>query len=190
VPEEVPSGPRLARLREALTPEDRSERDRLLYRLKTERSMTYPTLSEMFGLSERQVQRLVRERRRELQLDAWDIDRTREVIEETLEGLDNLIEQFAVLAANSDGATRLGALRERRETLLRRLETLQTLGVLPHDLGQFTVRLDLEESASRMIEAFKRLGVSEAVQEQVIDAMMGQLPAGELIEGTAEEEAA
>lgn len=176
----------LARLRDPATKDERAERDRLLYRLKTERSLTYPTLAEMFGLSERHATRIVRERRHELQADAWDIDRTREIIEETLEGLDNLIEQFAVLASVEEGSVKLGALRERRETLLRRIETLQTLGVLPRDLGQFTVRLDLEESASRMIEAFKRLGVPEDVQAQVIDAMMGKLP-GYDVEATADE---
>jgi hypothetical protein len=180
---EVPSREQLEVLRNAATPEAREERDRLLHRLKTERSMTYATLSQMFGVSDRQARRVVRDRRRQLAADAWDIDRTREVIEETLEGLDHLIEQFAILAAHTDGATKLGAMRERRETLLKRLETLQSLGVLPHDLGQFSVRLDLEESASRMLEAFKRLGVSEAVQQEVLDAMMGQLPAGDW-EGT------
>lgn len=173
------------------TEDERTRRNRMLYQMKVLRSLTNARVGEMFNLSERTVKRIVAEYREREAVWTLDIAQAREFVADNLAIYEDTLEQASLAAASADNtAARVGALNLRLRAVHERTQMLQELGVLPKDLGQFTVRLDLEEAAGRLVEVFRRFGVAQDVQDAAVQAMLGSpdhvLPAT-TVEGTVVE---
>jgi len=133
-------------------------------------------VAEKFGVSERQVRRVLEDYRASCPpLGGLDPEG---IVVETLDGYGEAIEQLAEIAATSDhDGARLGAVRAQVEVHSVRLALLQALGALPQDLGRFRIELDVREAARTILEIFDRRGVPEDVQAEVVEAVEAVSPA-------------
>ena len=145
------------------------------------RGVTPEALAVRFEMSPVTVRRIIKEWRDE-QPELGDIEPL-EIVEETLQGYTAAIEELAEYALDSGGntAAKIGAVRVRLEALKGRLELLQGLGVVPHELGTLRLAEDWVRVARLVIQVLEAWGVPEQVQVAIIDAVEGREP--ELPEG-------
>ena len=174
---------------ERLTPIQRARRDVQIINL-LRRGITVERVAAQFALTTRAV-RYIRQKYRDEQPDLSELDPT-EVVRETLDGYEAAIEELALIAAGAEhDATKVGAIRTRLEAIRGRIEMLQSVGAVPHDLGQIRVIEDVRESARQVIQVFREFNVPEDVQAAVIDALEGRRPAlpsgGEVVDGSVDD---
>jgi hypothetical protein len=95
-----------------------------------------------------------------------------EAIEETLAAYDAAIDDLAILASETrHDSTKLGAIKARLEVHRSRVELLQTVGVLPRDLGHIGVIVDVRRIAARLVAVLDRPDVPETVRIDILDAI-------------------
>lgn len=158
-----------------LTDYERVKRDAAIIQL-LKRGISREQAGAQFGLSVRQVARIKKKYRSEVP-DISELD-PGELVRDTLDNYEAAIEELALLAARTDhGPTKVGAVRVRLEALRGRIELLQSVGAVPHDLGQIRVIDDAQLVARQIAEVFERYGVPQDVQMAVVDAIEGRAPA-------------
>ena len=148
--------------------------------LLARRGVSTDALAVRFDLSPDSVRRIVKawqDRQPPVQeLDASDI------VRETLEGYNAAIEELAEYALDQGhGAGKVGAVRVRLEALRGRLELLQSLGVVPLELGTLRLADDWIRVARIVVQVLDAWEVDDRVQMAIIDAVEGRVP--ELPEG-------
>lgn len=160
---------------------DRRDRNRMLYRLRTQSALTWPRLSEMFALTERQCQNVVRGFREAEAAAALDEHEAREAVRDVLDGLDDTLERLTIVASRPTTAPSVvvSALTGRLNAYGKKIELLQALGLV--SLGQVRLEIDLEVTARRILEVLARHGIDEQVRREIIEAV------DRPVEGTAVE---
>lgn len=159
---------------------ERYERDGQIYRGFL-RGLMPDTLAQTFELSVKQIERIVSEWKKRAVAAAKQ--GPEEIIEEHVLRLDSLIDELAAHSAREKGTGRTAAIRARLEAMSRRIEFLQSVGVLPRDLGQIGIQIDLRSMAEQLYRALEKRGLAEP-------DLLGELADiidGKVIEGTAEE---
>lgn len=137
-----------------------------------------------FGLKARRVQQIIEEYEKEAP-DLEELD-PGALVRHTLWNYEAAIEELALLASKSDhGPTKVGAIRVRLEALRGRLELLQSVGAVPHDLGQLRVIDDAQATARQILQVFDHYDIPEDVRFAIVDVIEGRTPA---LNGEAEVE--
>jgi hypothetical protein len=78
------------------------------------------------------------------------------VVADMLDELQAISEQLAEIAdSTANDAVRVGAIGRRLTVLRETRELMQATGVLPNDLGQLAVAIDLKAAADRMVAALE-----------------------------------
>jgi hypothetical protein len=136
------------------TASEKVERDALVAADRA-RGLTWATIGERHGLSDRQCRAIVKERRASQPLlrdhDAED------AVREALEQLDALIEKFALLADRaSHSGVKLGALKAQATTLGARFTLMQQVGLLPHNLRAVSRDAEMRETLQVVMETVER----------------------------------
>lgn len=160
----------------------RLQRDSGLVQLM-KRGVDSTVAGPMYGLSPRQARRIYKTYVETLE-DLNQID-PKEHVEEMLANYDSAISDLALIArdAKNDNA-RVGATRMRLEAVRGKIELLQSLGLLPKDLGTVTLRDDFVRVVRVILAVLDAFEVDEEVQMAIVDAAEGrkpQLPPGKEI---------
>lgn len=140
-----------------------------------------PTLAETYGLAQGTVQNILTTMRSDAQRlsSMKGIDVVEEWVLKNRAGIG----QLARVAAAEKGATKVTAINSRLAREDKLLEVLQSVGLLPHDLGNLRVELDGIELANRMLDVLDRQGV---LTPELMDAIAEEFPS-DAIEGSARE---
>jgi hypothetical protein len=135
---------------------------------------TVSTIARRHGLDERHVRRILQEHRQRQPPLTTRFDPA-QIAMETIEQLDHIVEELAELAAQaSQEAVRLGALRTKLVALRDRTSLLQSLGLLPADLGVVADQIDVRLS----IEIISKFLVEQNVPRDAIRRLVHQLDPG------------
>jgi hypothetical protein len=160
--------------KKGLTTRERAARDLRVVQDRA-RGMSWTRIADRHEISDRQARRIVAEYRQSR--PALHEHDPVEVVEETLEAYEAAIDELAILAETTDhDSTRLGAIKARLDAQQERVELLTRIGVLPRDLGQAGVEIDLREIAARLDAVLSSPGVSPALREGVITALDPRSP--------------
>ncbi len=168
---------------------ERLKRDAAIIQLLN-RGISPESAGAQFGLSGSRVRRLKKEWMTTAP-DQQDLDPSG-LVRDTMANYEAAIEELALVAARSGhGPTKVAAIRVRLEALRGRMELLQSVGVVPHDLGQIRVLDDAQFVARQIADVFERFGVSDEVTDAVLDVIEGrqpQLPPGDVVDAEVVEE--
>lgn len=168
-----------------MTSLQRVKRDASIIQL-IKRGITPDQAGAPFGLTRRQVQRIVRQYENEAP-DLSELD-PGSLVRQTLWNYEAAIEELALLAAKTDhGPTKVGAIRVRLEALRGRLELLQSVGAVPHDLGQIRVIDDAQATARQILNVFDHYDIPEEVRFAIVDVIEGREPELNGHDGEADE---
>lgn len=164
---------------------ERLKRDAAIIQL-LKRGISPEQVGAQFALTARTVRR-IKARWREAEPGVAEIDAT-EIVQATLDNYEAAIEELAIVAARTTNpGAKVGAVKVRLEALRGRIELLQAVGVVPHDLGQLRVIDDAQDVARRIAEVFNAYGISEDAQMAVVDVIEGRAPQIPELVGEAEE---
>jgi hypothetical protein len=109
-----------------------------------------------------------------------------ELLDEMLDLYQGAQEELAEVAATSThAATRVGAIRTRLDALQAQANLLTLVGVLPRDVGQFRLDLDVRELADKTLAVFNEYGVPIEAKRALLLALKGgngRAAAGEVSE--------
>lgn len=186
VPEELVAEPDDAPLtpnpQKKLTTLDRLRRDSELVMLMM-RGVDSMVAGPMYGLSPRQARRIYKTYAPQLE-DLKQVD-VKQHVEDMLVNYDAAINDLALIArdASNDNA-RVGATRTRLEAVRGKIELLQSLGLMPKDLGTITLRDDYIRMIRTILAVLDAFDVGDEVQMAIVDAVEGrkpQLPPGKEI---------
>ena len=135
------------------------------------RGMTWPTIANRFGLTERRCQQVMAEFR-----ESHPTARSRsplELLDEVLEGYEAAREDFAEIAATTThDATRLGAIRSSVAVLEEQVNLLINLGIVP-TLLELRQEVNAREVARKMMVVLDEFDASEEMLAAMIDALDG-----------------
>ena len=114
------------------------------------RGLSWATIARTYGLSERQCQQILRDYRGTNPTlrhhDPLDI------IDGVIEGLQGAIEELALISATTrSDSVRVSAINAKLNVHAQIVKTLQTIGVLPNDLGVLRFEVDARIMAERVI---------------------------------------
>lgn len=149
-------------------------REREMVRL-VRQGVSTDRVGDMFGVTPRRVRQIVA---------SWRdvpttpppgivIDGQAEVLR-VIERLELLVEDLAVLAATADHeGTRLGAIRERRETERQLMELKRSIGLLPVSLDGAGSAQDYLALGRGLLEALRRVNADEATVTAVLEVVEG-----------------
>jgi hypothetical protein len=148
-----------------LTGEERVIRDHRI-RVDLAKGLAWVTVAERYGLTERQLRNIWRDRTSS-QLFHAKLDPEQELRDE-LELLAALMAEAAELGELTlNDAVRLGTIRTRLAIQERRIELKRLYGVLPWGHEHLQLRSQVEEMIDSLIEILTRHRVSEAVYEDI-----------------------
>lgn len=134
------------------------------------RGLSWPTIAVASGLSERHCRRVVADFRASAPR-LHDTDPV-EVIEDALHQYRDAAEELALIAGQTGNeSVRVGAIKARLDCLRSTTALMQEVGVLPHDLGQLAVEIDVRQMVVRVLAVFDELDLSVEVQRRLIDAI-------------------
>jgi len=167
----------------AITSLQKVKRDAAIIQL-IKRGISPAQAGAQFGLKPRRVRQIVNEYEHETP-DLTELD-PGALVRHTLWNYEAAIEELALLASKTDhGPTKVGAIRVRLEALRGRLELLQSVGAVPHDLGQIRVIDDAQATARQILQVFDHYDIPEEVRFAIVDVIEGRTPA---LNGEAEVE--
>jgi hypothetical protein len=145
------------------------------------RGRSWAAIANEHDLTERQCQAIMRAYR-----ESHPLMRSRdplELLDDMLERLQGAQEELAEISATTKhDATRVGAIRTRLVALAAQTNLLMLVGVLPGDLRQFRLDLDVQELARKTLAVFDEHGVPVEAKRALLLALKGrnghpQLPA-------------
>jgi hypothetical protein len=173
--------------RKLLTAEQQVERNRMFVEMRL-RGVSIDRTAQTFGLHRDTVLRAMREfRKSNPTLRTQDpID----IVDEMLLGYQADLEELATISATakSDNA-RIGAVNSRMVARDRIIALLQSTGVLPHDLGNLKIEIDVRYIAQTLVAVLNKHHVDEGIQRELLEALRGGSTQGELPPGIVVTEA-
>jgi hypothetical protein len=93
-------------------------------------------------------------------------------VEATLDAYETAIADLVILAQETrHDSTRLGAIKARLDVYQARNDLLRTIGVLPSDLGELRLAIDLTQIAGRLITLFEHAAIPEPMKAEILDAI-------------------
>lgn len=139
---------------------DRTERDSLIFRAWLS-GITTQTLAHTYDLDPSAISRIVAKARDEGSR-AMNL-KPMVAIEEHLLKIDWAIGELAQIGGSSknNAGVRVSAISRKITAYKERLEMLQTVGLLPHDLGTMSVHINGLRAAEQIIEILERHDVGE-----------------------------
>ena len=134
------------------------------------RGQSWTTIAANYGLSERQCQNVLADyRASHPRLREPD---PIEILDDMLDHYQGAQEEFAEISATSKhDATRVGAIRTRREALAAQASLLRAVGVLPRDLGVLRADIDAQAMAGQANDVLNRFGVSMEARRALLAAL-------------------
>lgn len=154
-----------------------AERERMIVEMRL-RGVSVDRTAQTFGLNRDTVLRAMRRfRERNPTLRTQDpID----IVDEMLLGYQADLEELAMISATakSDNA-RIGAVNSRMVARDRIIALLQSTGVLPHDLGNLKIEIDVRYIAQTLVTVLNRHQVDEGIQRELLEALRGGTSAPE-----------
>jgi hypothetical protein len=150
---------------------DKVVRDAAIVAARSE-GLSWEAIAAEHGVSARQCRTIVNEYGK-----AGITPRLRdpvEVVDQMLERYEDFQERLILIAdsATNDSA-RVGAIRAAIDAMRSQAELMQAIGVLPRDLGQMKVEIDVRHVARAAIDVLDRNGVPVEVQRELIAAVSG-----------------
>ena len=134
------------------------------------RGRSWAAIANEHDLSERQCQEIMRAYR-----ESHPLMRSRdplELLDEMLERLQGAQDELAEIAATTThAATRVGAIRTRLDALAAEANLLMLVGVLPRDLGQFRLDLDVQELARKTLAVFDTYNVPVEAKRALLETL-------------------
>jgi hypothetical protein len=154
--------------------DDRARRDAEVVRARA-RGLGWSRIAEHHGISDRQARRIVADYRdRQPSLDGIDPS---DVIRDTLDAYDAVIDELVTFADETQhDASKVGASRQRLDAFKAKVELLQAVGVLPHDLGEVRLVEDAQAVAQTIVTVFERHGIPKEVQEEIAEIIEHEQP--------------
>ena len=122
------------------------------------RGLSWTTIAARYELSERQCQQILANyRASHPRLRERD---PIEILDDMLDRSEAAQEELALVSATTkQDATRVGAIRTRLNALDAQTNLLILVGVLPRDLGQLRLDLDVQELARKILAVFDEFDV-------------------------------
>ena len=134
------------------------------------RGLPWTTIANTYGVSARQCQQILRDYR-----GTNPTLQTREpleIIDEVLEGLEAAIEELAIVSHTTrNDAVRVSAINSRLGAQQQIVNVLQTVGVLPNDLGTLRMQVDARVTADRVLSVIEQFDLPEVVTDAMIAAL-------------------
>jgi len=134
------------------------------------RGYGWASIAEHHDLSERHCRQIWREH--------WDAEPAMdeidpvEIAREAIAQLDAIVEDLARIAdAARHDAVRLGALKAKRDAITQRLILLQTIGLLPCDLGMLRHEIDVRQVTKAFIAVLDRHNLADEVEDDLLSAL-------------------
>lgn len=134
------------------------------------RGLSWSTIASTYGLSERQCKQILTDYRATnpslRKSDPLDI------LDGVLEGLQGAIEELAMISATTQSdRTRVAAITAKVTIHDQIVKTLQTIGVLPNDLGVLRLEVDARVMAERVIRVIDKYELPAEVTDAMIEAL-------------------
>lgn len=134
------------------------------------RGLSWHTIANTYGLSERQCKQILADYRAHnpslRKSDPLDI------LDSVLEGLQGAVEELAMISATtSSDRTRVAAIQAKVAIHDQIVKTLQTVGVLPNDLGVLRLEVDARVMAERVIGVIEKYDMPAEVTDAMIAAL-------------------
>lgn len=186
--EDACCGGSIRRVKEGETAADVARRNQEILAASA-RGIGPAAIARTYQLDEDHVAKIIREHKDSRPPLDFDTDPA-EIVRGELDALDAAIEELALAAVNADNSNaKVGAIGKRLDALRQKRDLLQSVGLLPLDLGTLHVSVDLQAMAIRVVdEVFEKHNLPPEVQADIIDAIdppnRGGLPE---IAGTATE---
>ena len=134
------------------------------------RGRSWAAIASEHDLSQRQCQEIMRAYRK-----SHPRMRSRdplELLDEMLDLYQGAQEELAEIAATTThAATRVGAIRTRLDALQAQANLMTLVGVLPRDVGQFRLDLDIHELADKTLAVFNEYGVPVEVKRALLQVL-------------------
>jgi hypothetical protein len=134
------------------------------------RGLSWATIAENYGLSERQCQAILADyRASHSRLRERD---PIEIVDEMLDRYEAAQEELALVSATTEhDATRVGAIRTRLHALEAAAKLLMLVGVLPRDLGVLRHDLDVQQLATETLAVFDAFNVPIEAKQALLDVL-------------------
>jgi hypothetical protein len=134
------------------------------------RGLSWATIAENYGLSERQCQTILEDyRASHPRLRERD---PIEIVDDMLERYEAAQEELALVSATTKhDATRVGAIRTRLAALEAQANLLTLVGVLPRDLGVLRQDIDLHAMGDELVSVLNKFEVPIEVRRALLEAL-------------------
>jgi hypothetical protein len=97
-----------------------------------------------------------------------------EIVDEMLLGYQADLEELAEIGANArNDSAKVGAVNSRMIARDRIISLLQSTGVLPNNLGDLKLEIDIRYTAQVLTQVLGRWDVPEGAQRELLDALRG-----------------
>lgn len=136
------------------------------------RGLSWATIAANYELSERQCQTILADYRA-------SHPRLRErnpieIVDDMLDIYQGAQEELAEISATTThAATRVGAIRTRLDAQAAQINLLMLVGVLPRDLGQLRLDLDVHELARKTLAVFDAFDVPVEAKRELLLVLKG-----------------
>jgi hypothetical protein len=145
------------------------------------RGLSPETLAETYSLTPRSIKEIVAEYKK-VGIRVTDLD-AMEIIEDHILRVDAMIDELAAHSAREKGTGRTAAIRARLEAMRERIDVLQSVGVLPQDLGTIGVQLDLRVVGQLFVRALERRNLAEpSLLDELADIIEGRQDPDEVVD--------
>lgn len=136
------------------------------------RGLTWPTIAERHGLSERRCRTIWKTRVSGLDdLGERDLVAT---LRDAIANLDAVIEDCALLAERTaNDSVRLGAIKARMAAMSEKLGLLQRCGLLP-DFGLWRYEIDVRLVSRTILDVFDEHGIEGDVRHEIAERLSAQ----------------
>lgn len=137
------------------------------------RGLKYETLAETYGLKPRAIEKIVAQWK-EHGGSVVGAD-PMQIIEDHVLRLDAIVDELAAVAAKETGSGRVAAIRARMEAMVKKIEFLQQVKILPQDLGTIGVQIDLRAVGLLLYEALEKRNLAEPdLLDELADIIEGK----------------
>jgi hypothetical protein len=151
-----------------VTAQEKVRRDAAIARDRS-RGLGWATISEGYGVSERQARTIWRERLQHVSVERVDV---RDALREAIAQLDAAVEDLALLAeATKNDAVRLGAIKARFSAMGERHELMRLSGLLPFDARAVRTEAELREINDLILGLFDSYGLGDDAKRELEEGL-------------------